>query len=72
VNVAGLLIFIHSAVHDDTCSAIVSGGVGVLSSVYNWKSAEMTWNLIIFNNSEVTDVLEWPPNDFYVMNKKLR
>ena len=26
----------------------------------------------IFKNSEVTDVLEWPPNDFYVMKNVCR
>ena len=27
----------------------------------------IAYNMIIFNNGEVTDVLAWPPNDFYAM-----
>ena len=27
----------------------------------------VAWNLIIFNNDEVIDVLKWPPHDFHVI-----
>ena len=37
-----------------------------IPSGYCLLNLPIAWNLITFN-SEVTDVLAWPPNDFYVM-----
>jgi len=39
---------------------------------YCLLNLSVAWNLIIFNNCEVTDVLAWPRDDFYIMkNVKL-
>jgi len=34
---------------------------------YSLLNVLVAWNLNIFNNGEVTGVLAWRPNDFYVM-----
>jgi len=45
------------------------GEIFYIYSVF-FSKFSTAWNLIIFNNGEVTDVLAWPPNDFYVRSEQ--